>query len=118
MRTDDAAKRAPVGQVSGFAGHPIASGCASIFIQVQTVTRSAPGQACGKCRRAAVEIGIGAEYAIAVNDDTGIAEGEMFTTYRWHDGLVIDTGIGHQDTHGLEGIDGALFERCHGVGLL
>ena len=37
----------------------------------------------------------------------------MLSAQRRHDRLVVDTGIGHENTHGLESIDGASFQRRH-----
>ena len=49
---------------------------------------------------------------------SGVTKGEMLAAHRRHDSLIIDAGIGHQNTHRLEGIDGTLFQISHQIGLL
>jgi hypothetical protein len=87
------------------------------LIEVQSVARRAPAEAGRQRRRPALEVGIGAEHAVAVNHHAGVAEGEVLAAHRRHDGLVVDAGIGHHDAERFEGVDRSPLERGHGVGL-
>ncbi len=116
-RADDTAERAPVGQRSRLPGDVETFRRAAVGVEVQAVTRRAPGEPGGERRRAALEVRVGAEHAVAVDHDAGVAEGEVLAAHRRHDRLVIDAGIGHQDAERLEGVDRALLERGHLVGL-
>ena len=82
-----------------------------------TIARRAPGQSCRQCRWPALEIAARAEHAVRINDDAGVAIGEMVTADRRHDRLIIDAGVGHQHAKGAQRVDCPLFERRHPLAL-
>ena len=41
----------------------------------------------------------------------------MFTTYRRHDRLIVYTGVGHDDAHGVTRLDKAALDIRHRLGL-
>ena len=80
---------------------------------MQPVPRGPPGQAGRKRRRAALEVRPRAAHRVAVDHDPRVTVGDVVSRHRWHDGLVVDAGVGHQDAHPGAGGDDAALEPGH-----
>src|SRR5436305_15329078 len=70
---DDAAESAPFAEIARRRIEPEASGRAAVFVEVIAVPRRASGHPGRKRRRPALEIAAGAEHAVGIDDDTGVA---------------------------------------------
>src|SRR5207237_3644174 len=70
--------------------------------QMISVALRAAGQPGAERRSPAFEIRTRAAHAVGINDHAGVAVGNVLAAHRRHDGLIVDTGVGHQDAERLE----------------
>ena len=79
---DDAAERAPVGEVRGLDASREMHGPGAMRIEVVAVARRAAGQPGGQRRGPALEVAARAHDAVGVDDDAGVAEGQVLAAHR------------------------------------
>src|SRR4051812_19803628 len=90
----------------------------SMMREVESVPRRSPGKGGRKGRRPAFEIGARAENRIRIDHHPSIAECVMLAAGRWHDRLIINAGVRHQDTERFERSNQSRFDLNHRVALL
>ena len=114
---DNAAQRAPLAEVARYRCDTEPPGSTPARIEMIAVTRRAAGQPRSQCRRPAFEIAPGAEHAVRIDHDPGIAISHVLAAHGRHDGLVIDAGVRHQHAEAAQCLDRPLLERSHLRGL-
>src|SRR5262249_55756153 len=112
---DDAAERAPFAQIPRRETYAHDERGAPMLIKMKAVARRAAGEPGAERRRAALEIRARAAHAVGIDDDAGIAVGDVLAAHRRHDGLIVDAGVGHQHAERLERGDRAALAREHPV---
>src|SRR5215472_12035577 len=73
VAADDAAERTPFAEIARHDVDAEPAGRDAAFVEVIAVARRAAGQGGGERRRPALEIAVGAEHAVRINDDAGVA---------------------------------------------